>query len=147
MPTHYHFLVRQDGDRSISDFIQAVFNSYTKAFNKMFKRTGTLFEGPFQAIEVSRSEHLIHLCRYIHRNPIDAHLVNHPAHWPFSNYLEWIGQRSGILVDADFVRSWFPSPADYEKFVLEYTPPKALAAEIEKLSFEGKRARCDVRRT
>lgn len=49
MPNHYHFLLRQDGETSIADCIQAIFNSYTKAFNKMYHRTGTLFEGRFQA--------------------------------------------------------------------------------------------------
>ena len=91
MPNHYHFLLRQDGEATVSDFMQAVFNSYTKAFNKMYARTGTLFEERFRAIAVQKYEYLLHLCRYIHRNPLNAGLVKHPAEWPFSNYLEWVG--------------------------------------------------------
>ena len=72
MPNHYHFLLRQDTDVSISDFIQAVYNSYAKAFNRMYNRSGTLFEGPFKSILVDSDEYLAHLCRYIHRNPIDV---------------------------------------------------------------------------
>ena len=74
MPNHYHFLLRQDGEASISDFVQAIFNSYTKAFNKMYTRSGTLFEGAFKSILVDSDEYLVHLCRYIHRNPIDTNV-------------------------------------------------------------------------
>ena len=136
MPNHYHFLLRQDNTHTISRFVQAVFNSYTKAFNKMFERSGTLFEGPFRAIMVGRDEYLIHLCRYIHRNPLDAGLVDHPIQWPFSNYQEWVEQRAGTLVDRALVREWFPSPADYERFVMEYEPSSKVAAAIERLKLE-----------
>ncbi len=79
MPNHYHFAFRQDGDRPISALMQAVFNSYSKAYNKAYHRSGTLFEGPFQAVAIEKFEYLLHLCRYIHRNPLDAGLVSHPA--------------------------------------------------------------------
>jgi len=35
MPNHYHFLLRQDDARPIGSFIQAIFNSYSKAFNNI----------------------------------------------------------------------------------------------------------------
>ena len=41
MPNHYHFLLRQDGDKPINIPIAYMFNAYTKAVNKMYKRTGT----------------------------------------------------------------------------------------------------------
>jgi REP element-mobilizing transposase RayT len=62
MPNHYHFLVRQNSDKSISDFIQAIFNSYTKAFNNRHNRSGPLFEGRFRLIKVDKQDYLIHLC-------------------------------------------------------------------------------------
>ena len=119
MPNHYHFLLRQDGTHAISLLVQAVFNSYTKAFNKMFDRSGTLFEGPFRAVMVDRDEYLVHLCRYIHLNPVKARLVSSPEEWPYSNYPEWIGQRAGTLRDETFIREWFPSPQEYRQFVLD----------------------------
>ncbi len=134
MPNHYHFVLRQDSQVSLSDFIQAVFNSYTKAFNKAYERTGTLFEGPFQALPVTKDEYLIHLCRYVHRNPVEAHLTNNLHDWPYSNYLEWIGQRNGTLVDREFVRSHFITSEAYIQFVTEYTPPKEIEQIVKQLS-------------
>ena len=43
MPNHYHFLLRPERDGSIGPFLQRLFNSYTQAFNKQEKRSGTLF--------------------------------------------------------------------------------------------------------
>ncbi len=136
MPNHYHFLLRQDGARPVSDFVQAVFNSYTKAFNRAFNRTGTLFEGPFHATHVDEDVYLVHLCRYIHRNPLEAGLVSHPAEWSFSNYLEWVSQRDGVLVDRAFVRENFPEPGSYERFVMEYIPSHNEAQAVHRLALE-----------
>jgi len=60
MPNHYHLLLRQQGERGVGKCVQEVFNRYTKAFNSMYERTGTLFEGPFKAIRVDNNEYLIH---------------------------------------------------------------------------------------
>ena len=136
MPNHYHLLLRQDGDQLIANFIQAVFNSYSKAFNKAFRRTGRLFESPYRVIQINDSTYLIHLCRYIHRNPLEAKLVHNLIDWPYSNYPEWIGKRSGKLVDREFVSEFFPNISDYYRFVIEYTPPAEIEKELEKLSLE-----------
>jgi len=53
LPNHYHWLLRQDGEVSVGKAIGRVFGSYSQAFNKAYKRTGTLFEGPFNAREVT----------------------------------------------------------------------------------------------
>jgi hypothetical protein len=136
MPNHYHFLLRQDGTELISLFVQRTFNSYTKAFNKTYQRTGTLFEGPFKSIHVETDNHLIHLCRYIHLNPLEAGLVTNLDDWPYSNYLEWVGKRAGTLYDVQFVQTYFANPDEYEQFVLEYIPSKDVVKTIQNLSLE-----------
>ncbi len=138
MPNHYHFLLRQDSDLSISQFIQALFNSYTKAFNKMYGRSGTLFEGAFKSIHIYSQEYLTYLCRYIHRNPIEADtpLVNKLQDWKFSNYPEWLNLRNGTLVDKKFIKDMFEDNQSYRKFVEEYTPPPKLQEKLGKYLLE-----------
>jgi len=132
MPNHYHFLLRQDGQEPVGRLPQRVFNSYTKAFNKRYDRTGTLFEGPFRAIHVDRDSYLVHLCRYIHANPVKHGLVPDLEQWPYSNYPEWIGLRNGTLVDPDFVHEHFPVAESYRRFVLDYLAGLSkLPAEVE----------------
>ncbi len=43
-----------------------------------------------------------------------------PELWPYSNYLEWIGERSGQLVDKEFIEARFPRSGQYEQYVEDY---------------------------
>lgn len=91
--------------------------SYTKVINKRFERVGPLFQGTFQAKLIESQSHLLHLCRYIHANPVKDGLVDSPDNWTYSNYLEWIGERDGTLVDRSFVRETFNTSVEYTQFV------------------------------
>ncbi len=99
LPNHYHFLVEQLGDHPAGLLPQRVFNSYSKAYNKRYDHSGTLFEGRYKAKHVNSDRYLRHLCRYIHANPVKDGLVERLEEWPWSNYLEWVGRRQGKLVD------------------------------------------------
>ncbi|HEY4692239.1 MAG TPA: transposase [Bellilinea sp.] len=119
MPNHYHFLVRQDGEFPAGLLPQRVFNSYSKAYNQWYNHHGTLFEAPYQVKLVQQDAHLLHLCRYIHYNPLKDGLVANLSEWPYSNYLEWIGDRNWALIDSEFILDNFDSSKKYQAFVLE----------------------------
>ncbi|NQU29546.1 MAG: transposase [Anaerolineae bacterium] len=131
MPNHYHFLVRQDGESPARYLPRYVFNSYSKHFNKRYEHSGTLFEGKYKVKLVHKESYLLHLCRYIHGNPVKDALVADPADWPYSNYLEWIGDRDGTLFTPEFVREYFSSPADYRDFVFEGLRGRNLPDDIK----------------
>lgn len=120
LPNHYHFLVRQDRDTRAGILPQSVFNSYSKAYNKRFQHSGTLFEGPYKALLIEERGHLLHLCRYIHANPIKHGFTFQIEEWPYSNFLEWVGERNGTLVDRVFVRDCFGTVDAYRRFVIDY---------------------------
>ncbi len=117
LPNHYHFLVRQDGQQRASLLPQRVFNAYSKAHNKRYGHSGTLFEGNYRVKPVAESSYLLHLCRYIHGNPVRHRLVADPADWDFSDYRAWLERPSGDLLDVGFVRQHFPDAAAYQQFV------------------------------
>jgi putative transposase len=131
MPTHYHFLLRQDGKASAGLLPQRVFNSYTKAYNQRYEQSGTLFEHRFQAKAIKNSNYLLQLCRYIHANPVKDGLVADPADWPYSNYLDWIGERNGRLLDRNFVFEQFTDGAEYKAFVLDYLRSRSLPEDVQ----------------
>ncbi|MCB8976102.1 MAG: transposase [Ardenticatenaceae bacterium] len=132
LPNHYHFLLRQDGDHPASLLPQRVFNSYVKAYNKRYQHSGTLFEGNFKPKPVHNDNYLLHLCRYIHANPVKHGLVQRLEDWPYSNYQEWIGVRPGTLVDRDFVQDFFPESGQYIEFVEDYLRDRnALPEELK----------------
>lgn len=131
MPNHYHFLVKQNGNIEAGLLPQNIFNGYTKAFNNSFERSGTLFEGPYKSIHVDKTEYVVHLCRYIHRNPFDAKIVKDIEDWKFSNYLECVGKRKGVIFEKEFMIDHFGSVEGYEKFVLEYQVDSETKKAIE----------------
>jgi len=120
MPNHYHYLLRQDGKQRAGLLPQRVFNSYSKAYNKRYGHSGTLFEDNYRIIPVEEEAYLLHLCRYIHANPVKDGLVDHLEDWAYSNYHEWVGLRNGTMVDRDFIKSYFPSADAYIEFVWSY---------------------------
>lgn len=94
LPNHFHFLLRQDGTANVGMPLQSACNGYAQRFNLRHQRTGTLFAERFKALPVEGSEYLRSLCCYIHSNPVKDGFALRPELWPYSNYLEWTGQRN-----------------------------------------------------
>ncbi len=141
MPTHYHVVGRVKVPPQTSEILKIsevstammkLSVSYTKAINKRFQRVGVLFQGQFQAKPILTSPYLLNLCRYIHANPVKDGLVANISDWQYSNYLEWIGERDGKLVDKAFVQDNFDTPDEYRKFVLEYLRTRQLPDDIQR---------------
>jgi len=117
MPNHYHLLLRQNGEQPISRFIQSTFQSYAQRYNNRYERSGRLFENPRAPKHIAKVSYLFSVCRYIHRNPLEAGLVKQLVDWPYSNYPEFIGERKGNFYPGDLLEEWFASPIEYKKFV------------------------------
>jgi len=121
MPNHYHLLVKVEGDADISAGFSKMWDAYVKTMNKKYQRRGRLFVNRFKAILIDRESYLLHVCRYIHCNPQRAGLVSKLEDWPFSNYLDVIGARSGQLIDLDFWQYYYPDRDEYILFVNNLT--------------------------
>ena len=135
MPNHYHLVLKQNSTQPLNSCVQLIFNSYTKAINKRYRRCGTLFEGRFKAKEIYEEQTILEVCRYVHRNPLDDGLVNKIEDWEYSNYHEWVGIGSGKLCDYNFSSKHFPDQADYKKYVLDYYSYKQVVKDLKKLGY------------
>ena len=71
----------------LSAIMQNVNFRYARWTNHHRKRVGHLFQARYAAIEVSNESYLIHLCRYIHLNPVKAKMVKDPACYQWSSHL------------------------------------------------------------
>ncbi len=120
LPNHYHFLVRQDQQPRASLLPQRIFNSYSKIYNLKYQHSGTIFEGSAKSKIVTTNAYLLHLCRYIHANPVLHGIAPTLDQWQYSNYPEWMETRKGILLDRAFITDHFSTPATYHEFVLDY---------------------------
>jgi len=117
MPNHYHLMVLVKSDDFSHKVMQPFGTSYTKAINKEQGRVGALFQGRFKGKHIAKDNYLLHLSRYIHRNPVEAGLVSKLMDWEFSSYRDYIGQRTGTLPKPSIILEQFTSVEDYAAFV------------------------------
>jgi REP element-mobilizing transposase RayT len=92
-----------------------LFNAYTKAINKRYHRTGSLFEHPFRRIHVKTNNHLKYLVYYIHHNPIHHGFCEHFLEYPWSSYLTVVSPQTTKLKRAEVLK-WFNATSNFEKW-------------------------------
>jgi len=118
MPNHYHFLIHQTKDNGITEFMHNLNTSYTLFFNKNNDRSGRLFEYTFKAKEIETEKVLLQVSRYIHINPIIAHLVSDLSYYPWSSYLDYMERREHSFCETATILSFFDNdPEKYRAFI------------------------------
>jgi len=132
MPNHFHILIQIKEDTVLKpphQYFSNLFNAYTQAYNKAFKRRGTLFQRPFKRKLVKDEDYFKSLLVYIHKNPVHHGFVNHPIEWGWSSYLACLSEKETKL-HRDLVLEWFGG-RDNMKFVHEQTIYRFLLEEID----------------
>ena len=118
LKNHFHALVRikaaaeqaQPGKPlNPSQQFGHLFNAYSKAINKAYRRTGSLFEHPFERIEVTSEGYLLRLITYIHHNPQRHGLIADFRAWPYSSYHALCSTQPTRLCREE-VLAWFGGP-------------------------------------
>lgn len=104
IPNHFHFLIKQYNKYAIKQFMQSLTTRYSMYFNKKYSRVGALFQGIYKAILVSEEPYLLHLTRYIHRNPLKHTKILHSA---YSSYGEFLGVRKTKWIKPAEILSFF----------------------------------------
>jgi len=71
MPNHYHLLVQQSSERSISLFMKSLQTRYAMYYGKKYGRIGPLFQGRYKGILVENEAYYNTVLEYIHQNPAE----------------------------------------------------------------------------
>ena len=132
MPNHYHYLVQITDADLFPKKISYFFNRYLKSLSSIKKETGRYFRNRFQIKWIDNEVYLMAACCYIHLNPIKARLATSLEQWPYSNYLEFIGKRNGILWDKGFFDHYIQSPQNYERYMRSQYTEESLEPYIFK---------------
>jgi putative transposase len=120
MPNHFHFLVKQKEEDTIDRFMNSLGVRYSMYFNRKYRRVGGLFQGVYKAVRVISDEQLLHLSRYIHRNPITLASQDHLLHgYSYSSYLQYLGHANTEWVHPKEILGFYPKSEKkgYQKFV------------------------------
>ncbi len=94
----------------LSEFMKSLLERFTKWFNRMHSRSGTLWEDRFKSVIVESGTAARTIAAYIDLNPVRAGMVNDPADYRWSSYGEAIGggkKGNGKKAREGLVRAYF----------------------------------------
>ena len=132
MSNHFHFLVRIKPFEEMqvtadhkpafepSRRFNNLFIAYSRAFNKMYHRTGALFESPFKRKVVEHRRAFLALIAYIHHNPQNHGFVDDFRDWPFTSYVAILSNRASHI-QRQTVLEWFDGPAEFQSIHSRHT--------------------------
>lgn len=125
MTNHTH-LVMQVSTIPLSRIIQNISQCYTQWINHTENRTGHVFQGRYKAILVDADAYLLRLVRYVHRNPLRAHMVEDIGEYRWCSHHVYLGKQKLKWLTAEFVLAMFASDektalARYLAFVADAT--------------------------
>ena len=116
MPNHFHFCLQQNSDKPLYRIFNDTLTSYALHYNSKYKLKGKLLQDRLQDKRITYDAYLILLCKYIHNNPLKAGLVENLKNWEYSNYLEYLGKRQGMLYSKVLLETY---PDDFENYSLK----------------------------
>ncbi|MCP4936406.1 MAG: hypothetical protein GY927_19935 [bacterium] len=94
MGNHYHLLIHTPRG-NLGRGMRHLSGIFTQRFNRLDGRDGPLFRGRYKAIIVDADNYLLQVSRYIHRNPIEAQLVDRIDGYAWSSYGAYVGREAG----------------------------------------------------
>ena len=136
MPTHFHLVLIAKKEKGITNAMHDTLSSYSHYFNINHKRRGPLWVGPFKNVLVESDEQLQHLIRYIHLNPVTAHLTDKAEDWQFSSYKEYIMPSKVKRKLCSYEGLFEIKPTPYQKFVEDQVDYQRELAKIKRLTLE-----------
>jgi putative transposase len=86
MTNHVHLLMTPTTPDGPAKLMQSVGRRYVQYVNRVYRRSGTLWEGRFKSSAVQTEEYLLLCQRYIELNPVRAGMVNDPGQYRWSSY-------------------------------------------------------------
>ena len=90
----------------IMERVSNLLNSYTKAFNKMYYRKGSLFIDYCRRVEIASDRQFAATIFYIHKNPVHHGYCSKIEDWHWSSYSELLSNRPSTLERQDVLK-WF----------------------------------------
>jgi len=102
MTNHVHLFIKEQNAGEISKIMTKILSHYATWFNRKYQRIGALFANRYNSEPVEDERYYLSLIRYIHQNPVKAHMVDNPGSYPYSSYNDYAKNISDIT-DIDFL--------------------------------------------
>lgn len=122
MPNHFHLQLKQLEEGGISKFISNFQHAYAKYFNIRNKRDGSLFQSMFKAVRIETDEQLLHVCRYIHLNPLTSYLLRKPTqleNYPWNSFFYYLKKSNASFIEKDQILGLMGGIKNLKKFTYD----------------------------
>lgn len=134
---HFHLILKQLTDDGISKFMHKLGISHTNYSNKINRRKGPLFQGPFKAIHINNNNYLLWLCGYINGN-VEIHKAGESKSYKWSSFRYLLGlEENKILDDTGIILSQFSNQEGFEGFVKTVVNESRKRKDLEKYLLES----------
>lgn len=136
MPNHFHLILTQTEEGSISKFMQKVTTAYSMYYNMKYKHSGSLFEGKFKSQHAGDDRYLKYLFSYVHLNPVKiiqkdwkekgivnrGEVIDFLGDYKYSSYLDYLGikRKENIVLGKDMFPVYFSSKEKFQQEIFEW---------------------------
>jgi len=120
-PNHFHFILKQETDGGISEFLKRLMGGYTKYFNLSHKRNGALFQGRFKSRLVNDDQYFLKIFPYVNINNLIHDIPEEKSHLIASSDAEYENMDFDLVSkkEADNLISFYGSKNDFKNECLK----------------------------
>mgnify|MGYP001806556246 CR=1 FL=1 len=86
MTNHVHLLLIPQAPEDIPHLVITLGRRFVQYINKIYRRTGTLWDSRYKSSLIQTDTYLLRCQRYIEINPVRADMVRDPGEYPWSSY-------------------------------------------------------------
>ncbi len=148
MPNHFHLLLKQTDEEDMSAFVQAIMIRFTMYENRRHKRIGRVFQGPYKAVLITSDAQLLHVSRYIHRNPfslkrprllrLDPEIRLQALRSQPSSYPNYLGEIHQAWIKPQEILSYFSKARTGLQSYREFVEMQDYDFEVESIGYIAK---------
>ena len=136
MQNHFHILIEQCGEVSISKFMLKVCTSFSRYINKKYDRVGHVFQDAFKSVIIESNPHLMLVSSYIHMNPVNDEIVKKPEDYKWSSYNDFAFDRINPILHKDFLIEVFGNKNNMIKEVDYMSSEREKKSKMSKVPFD-----------
>jgi len=123
LKNHFHLIIRiKEAEQLPEQFrgkihqpFSNMFNSYTKSINKVYNRSGSLFQEHLQRIRIDTENYLKQLVAYVHLNPVKHKFTSDFKSYRYSSYQAYLSEKLSNL-ERGYILELFEDKENFKAF-------------------------------
>jgi putative transposase len=134
MTNHVHLLLTPRRPDGASLLMKHLGQRYVQYVNRVYERSGTLWEGRFRSSIVQAETYLLRCQRYIELNPVRAGMVDAPGAYPWSSFgVNALGHRGELITPHPLFLALGPDDVNRRAAYLELLRRELEPMELEEI--------------